>query len=113
MADSDTLPAAIETRGKSWTLVDPTSRLYRRTWSTNYGSNRYGPCEVCRKGADTVWCADFAVAYPLDAQDALDGRTGKWGLTQADTTTSLWGHRECVEAEALAPVWLGGCRDPR
>lgn len=100
MSDLTAPPTTIEIRGKLWTLLDAASLLYRRVWSTSYGSNRYGFCEVCRKPADTVWCADFAEAYRLDAADEDDGAglAGGWGLTQEGVPGSRWGHRECVES---------------
>lgn len=105
MPDPAVPPQTIEIRGKSWTLVDATSRLYRRTWATSYGSSRYGSCEVCRKSAETVWCADFAVALRLDGRDEVDGvgPVGSWVLTHDGAPGSIWGHRECVEARKAQP----------
>jgi len=81
-------PTVLVVNDREWTRVTENPVMYWRVWSTNYGSNRYGPCEVCGKGADTVCCLDFRAAFDDD---------GETRLTSHDAPPSVWGHRACLE----------------
>ena len=93
-------PTTITQQGKVWSQTRAGASTYQRLWATGHGSARYGACMVCGKHVDTMWCADFAVAYRIDTIDVTNGvgMNDAWSLTQSGAPGSIWGHHACINA---------------
>lgn len=71
---------------------------------TDFGSGRFGPCEVCGQRCETTWMQIHHRAYPGDEHDPdLDERGRFWCDYEADR--GGFGHRDCLVGlrEAATP----------
>jgi hypothetical protein len=86
-----------------WVTVGPMPLpgTYRyRLSSTGGGSAKYGPCEVCRGNADTVYLQTEERAYTVSRPEITDGRVE--GFTGHKCHT-YFGHRECLLSKRRTP----------
>lgn len=58
--------------------------------NTGFGSDRFGPCEVCGKHCSEHWIGSSAEEYEAGQFAVIGG--------------SVFGHRECVEANLMQGI---------